>query len=183
MNWLDMVLSIILLVSTIAGLRKGFVRTVVGFASTFLAILLAVWFYEPAGAMFREYVSHPFVANAIGFAAVFVGTIAAGWALSFAMAKILKWAGLGWMDGLLGGVLGLARGGLVAAAIVLAISSFTRNPPPSSITQSNIAPYILEFSKLVSYMAPADMRTHFDQNYAKIKKVWDEMVKLVPAKS
>ncbi|MFN7920716.1 MAG: CvpA family protein [Bryobacteraceae bacterium] len=183
MNWLDIVLSIILLLSTIAGLRKGFVRTVVGFVSTFLGILLAVWFYEPAGAMFREYASHPFVANAIGFGAVLVGTILAGWLLSFAIARILKWAGLGWMDALLGGVLGLARGALVAAAIVLAISSFTRNPPPSSITQSNIAPYILEFSKLVSYVAPADLRTNFDQNYAKIRKVWDEMVKLVPART
>jgi membrane protein required for colicin V production len=183
MNWLDILLSVMLMLSVAAGFARGFVRTVVGLLSTIVAVLLSIWFYRAVGAMFADYVKHAFIADAIGFAMVFLGTLAAGSVLGYGASKILRWAGLGWMDRLAGGGLGFARGLLMATAIVLAIFAFSRNPPPAAVTQSYLAPYVIELSKVMSYMAPQELRTHFTDNYAKIKKVWGDMVKLVPART
>ncbi len=180
MNWLDLLLAIIICGSLAAGLHRGFVSTIVGLFSTLAAVLLSVWFYGSAGSVFLEYVSHRAIANFLGFGIVFGSIILAGALTSRLMARLLRWAGLGWLDRVLGGALGLARAWLVSAALVLGLCAFTRNPPPAAVTQSRIAPYVLEVSNAVSLMAPKELKDSFKISYDKVKNLWKQVLKEVP---
>lgn len=172
MNWLDVVLGGILASSTVAGLFKGFVRTAVGMATSILAILLSLWFYGSAAAVVREYTSSAAVANAIGFLAVFAAVLIAGALLARLLAMAFKWAGLGWLDRLLGGAFGLARGLLISTAVVMAAMAFSVNPPPKSVVESEIAPYVLEAARVAARLAPEELTAAVEKSYAKIREVW-----------
>lgn len=174
MNWLDFILGGTLIGSTIAGFAKGLARTIIGMITAFLAIVLACWFYDVAGALFVEYTSSKAVANFAGFAAVFLIVMLAGVLTGRILVMIFKWAGLGWLDGLLGGLFGLARGLLISTVIVMGIMAFTTRPPPKAVVDSSIAPYVLDAARIAANLAPAELTNAVNNAYAKIKEVWNK---------
>jgi len=179
-NWLDYLLLVIIGSSAISGLWRGFAQTMVGALAAVLAVLGAIWFYGSAGSLLADYVSHPTVANFLGFVIVFSIVMVIGAAVSRLLAKAFRWAGLGWLDRLLGGGVGVLRGALVATGLVLLLCAFTRNPPPQSVVNSRVAPYMIEVSNVVSYLAPRELKDGFQASYEKAKKIWREVLKTVP---
>ncbi|MCC6585735.1 MAG: CvpA family protein [Bryobacterales bacterium] len=180
MNWLDYILIIIVGASVISGFWRGFARTVVGILTTIAAVLIAIWFYGAAGSMVNDYVSHRTVANFLGFIAVFGLVMLAGALLGWLLARMFKWIGLGWLDRLLGAGAGLLRGALFATGIVLLLCAFTKSPPPQSVVESKFAPYVIEVSNVVSFIAPRELKDGFQASYEKVKKIWHDTLKLVP---
>ena len=153
MNWLDLLLAFILISSLLHGIARGFARAIIGLISALAALVLATWFYGAVGAFFAEFVSHRSIANFLGFLCVFFATVVAGALLGRILARIFRFAGLGWLDHILGATLGLVRGTLFCVGIVLILCAFSRNPPPQSVVSSGIAPYILGASRVFSSIA------------------------------
>jgi len=179
-NWLDIVLCLILLVSIYAGLVRGFTRTVIGIVTTILAIVLAIWFHGAAGALFSDWVSHKTVANFLGFCIVFGVTMLAGALVGHLIARTLKFVGLGWLDRLMGGALGFVRAALIAAVLIMILCAFTRTPPPQSVAQSRLAPYMMEVANVLSYLAPRELKEGFQSSYEKVKQVWRKVLQAAP---
>jgi membrane protein required for colicin V production len=175
-NWLDYLLAIILLSSAVSGFRRGFSRTIVGLITVVVAVLIASWTYSAAGGFLLEYVSYRGLANIFGFLFVFGGILIAGSLIGRILAKTLKAAGLGWLDGLMGSAVGLIRGVLVSMVIVMLLCAFTKTPPPPSVVGSSIAPYVIDASSLIAAIAPKDLQTGFDESYEKAKKYWKELL-------
>lgn len=176
MNWLDIVLVVILVCSVIAGFRKGFARVSVGLVATLIGLILGLWFYGAAGAFLLPYVSYRGLANFIGFCLIFVGVLLAGSLVGWLLAKLLKWAGLGWLDRLMGAVLGVLRALLIGIGLVLALLSFAFKPPPQSVVQSRLAPYVIDAARVLVVIAPRELRDAFQSGYDHVKKVWNEAV-------
>lgn len=177
MNWLDIVLAIILVASIASGFMKGFARTVVGFAACILGLLCGLWFHGTAGSFLIPYVSSRGIANCIGFFLVFIGTMILGGLLGRLLALLFKWAGLSWLDRLLGGAFGLVRGALVAAVIVMALLAFTPTPPPRAVVGSRIAPYVMDAARMMALAAPRELRDGVRRGYEKVKQVWSDTLK------
>lgn len=173
MNWLDIVLGAILTGSTIAGVVKGFARTVVGITAAVLAVILALWFYGTAGALFADYVSARSISNFLGFVTIFVLVLLTGALVGKLLALIFKWAGISWLDRTLGGCFGLVRGLLIATIVVMILMAFSVNPPPRSVAQSAVAPYVIEAARLFSKIAPHELTEGFARSYEKVRKVWE----------
>jgi membrane protein required for colicin V production len=176
-NWLDCVIGFILIASVAAGVRKGFARAAIGIVALLIAAFAGLWTYGLAGGWLREYVSHPSVADFAGFCIVFFAVTAAGVLAGHLLAKLFKWVGLGWLDRLMGAALGILRATLFAMVLILALCSFSRNPPPASVANSKLAPYIIDASSLMVAVAPRELRAGFEESYRKIKKMWQEMFK------
>src|SRR5438874_1651334 len=127
MNWLDILLLLLLLFSTVTSLRKGFSREIIGLIATFLAILCGIWFYGLAGSFLLPYVSSPSIAHLAGFLLVFIGVILLGSVTGVIVGRFIRTVGLSWVDRILGGAFGLVRGVLLSIAVIMAIMAFSPN--------------------------------------------------------
>lgn len=172
MNWLDIVLIVIIAWSVLAGLARGLARVVVGIGATILAIILAAWFYGSVGAIFQEYVSSRSVANIIGFLIIFIGVLVIGSLIGVMLAKLFKWVGLGWLDRLLGGAVGLLRGVVVAIVLIMVLMAFTPKPPPQSVVNSRLAPYVIDAASVLAGITPKELKDGFWESYEQVKKIW-----------
>lgn len=177
MNWLDVVLVLILGSSAVWGIAKGFARLVVGFLAAIVGFFCGLWFYGMAGAFLLPYVSHKGVANFIGFLLIFFGAVLLGALLGRLLSLLFKWAGLSWLDRLLGGAAGFLRGFVFAIALLLALLAFSPKPPPRSVVESRLAPYVIEAAHICAYMAPHEVREGVKQSYQKVKEAWSEAVR------
>ena len=179
-NWLDLALIALFIGSVIGGLMRGFSRTIVGFATSVVAVLASIWFYGAVAVFLRPYVAYPALANFAGFGIIFCVITITGAVISRILERAIKWAGLRWLDRLFGAGLGAIRASIIAAAIVLGLCAFARNPPPASVAQSRLAPYAIEVANLMKALAPKELRDGFDDSYEKAKKMWKDMLKKVP---
>jgi membrane protein required for colicin V production len=171
-NWLDYLLLAIVAISAAMGLHRGVIRMGFSLIATIAALEAGLWFYGAAAAPLQEYVSHRMVANLIGFLLVFLAAQAGGALLGYLLAKFFKAAGLSWLDRLLGGGLGLVRGAVVAAVLVMTIMAFSHKPPPKAIVDSHVAPYVVEASSAIVAMAPREVKDGFHQSYREAKRLW-----------
>jgi membrane protein required for colicin V production len=173
MNWLDIVLLVIVGASMVTSLKKGLSREIIGLVSVILAILLGVWFYGTAGALFEPHLSSRAAAQFAGFVVVFAGVLLLGAIVSWIVGKFLKVTGLSVFDHVLGAVFGLARGVLIGIALIMGIMAFsTSGRAPASVVESRMAPYIVDASRLIASLAPHELREGFRKTYAQVKSAW-----------
>jgi membrane protein required for colicin V production len=171
-NWLDYLLVLILAVSLIQGVARGFSREIIGLAAVVLGILLGIWFYGSAGALFLPYVASPAIAKFLGFLIIFAGMQILGALAGFAAQKFFKAAGLGWLDRLLGFCFGALKALLIATALVLVLTAFPVKPLPDSVSNSRFAPHFLSAAQMLTYLAPRDLRDGFVRTYEKLREFW-----------
>jgi len=175
MNWLDAVLILILVVSVLTSYRKGFSREVIGLAATIAGLLLGSWFYGSAGAFLRPYVSSPTVANFAGFFMVFFGVLILGAVLGFFIGKFLRVTGLSIFDHALGAGFGLVRGVLIAVALIMGIMAFSATGnAPDSVVHSRVAPYVAYAARVVSAIAPKELKDGFRHTYEEANSTWEK---------
>ncbi|MBV8819771.1 MAG: CvpA family protein, partial [Acidobacteriaceae bacterium] len=159
--------------SVVSGFSAGFARVSIGTAATFIGIFAGFWCYGLAGAYVQDYVSSRPVANLIGFVLVFGAVVIAGALLARLAAWIFKWIGLSWLDRMLGAGFGIVRGFLIAVAFVTVFIAFAPNPPPRSITDSKVLPYVMEASNVLSFATPHEIKDAFRETKEKVKRIWD----------
>ena len=180
MSWLDIILGVILICSLISGIRKGMIRMGIGLVAMVLAMVVAFWSYRSAGALFSDWTSSPTVANLIGFFVVFFGVIMVGSLLSMVLTRIFKWMGLTWLDRILGGAFGLARGAVVATVVLMVFTALAPGNPPPAVGESVVAPYLMGFAEVLSGLAPPELRSKFEAAYKKVKSdYWDPAQKAI----
>ena len=173
MNWLDIVLIAILAGSVLTSFRKGFSREVIGLVSVILALIVGSWFYGTAGSFLLPYLSSRSMAMFAGFMLIFFGVILLGTVVSVTVGKFLKVTGLSFFDHILGAVFGLARGLLIAVALVLGMMSFSPGEQaPAGVVNSRLAPYVVDVAHVVSSIAPFELKEGFRKTYAQVKSAW-----------
>jgi len=74
---------------------------------------------------------------------------------------IVQEAGLSFFDRILGGALGLVRGILMVAVILMSMAAFT--PASQSLEGSQLAPYFLVVGRAAIWLAPSELRARFYQ--------------------
>lgn len=176
MNWLDIALGFILLLSVFAGLRKGLSREIIGLGASLLGLVLAMWFYRSAGARLEQYVSSQWLASLGGFLLIFFGVLLLGALLSAVVGRLLKTVGLSPLDRLFGGLFGFARGLLFCFGTVTLLIAFLPSTKPGelprAVLQSRMAPYLIELSRVVAPLAPGDLKANFEKRYRQVKSTW-----------
>jgi membrane protein required for colicin V production len=172
-NWLDLILIVILALSTIQSFRKGFSREIIGLAASLAALILAMWFYAFAGSFVSPYVGSQRIANLVGFFLVVVGVLLVGVLVGIIVSRFIRTIGLSFFDRLLGATFGLIRGFLVATALLTAFIAFgphaETDTAPSAVVHSQLAPYVLEASRYFVAIAPMDLKQSFHKRYTRIE--------------
>lgn len=127
-NVLDLVFGVIIIVVAIMGAFKGFVRQVVGLLSIFAGVWCAFKFSSWAAMKVQQWCHAGERAMYIAcFIIIVVLVILLGWLLARFIEKILKITTLGWLNRLLGAILGAAKIILLLSVIVYAFNRINSN--------------------------------------------------------
>jgi membrane protein required for colicin V production len=153
MNWLDVVIIVVIVLLGLSGLRQGIIRTVFGIAGLIGGIVLAGRYYDglaavlsPAGATW---------ANIAAYAIILFATLIVAGVVGHFVAKIVHFAALGWLDRLVGCILGVFIGGLICAAILAIVLKYYPGAE-EVISQSGLARFLMEQFPLLLALLPAD---------------------------
>ncbi len=179
MNWLDIVLVLISVASLVSGFAKGFAKLAVGLVAAITGFLCALWFHGSVASFLLPYVSHRSIANFLGFIGIYLLFVIVGALAAKLLGMLFKWAGLSWLDRLLGGVFGLLRGLVLGVALVLALLAFSPKPPPQSVVHSRLAPSLIDTARVCAHLAPREVREAALDSYEKVKQAWDSLVEKV----
>lgn len=130
MQWVDIVLACVLVLSIIVGLVRGFVFEVLSLLGWFVAYFAAQWFAADLAPHIPVGKPGSGINHAAAFAALFIAALLA-WAVCSRLLRFLIHASpLSVPDRLLGAVFGLLRGlvVLLAAATVISITPLKKSP-------------------------------------------------------
>jgi uncharacterized membrane protein required for colicin V production len=174
LNWLDIVLTLIIIASAIAGLRAGFTRVVIGLLATIFGLVLGFWFYRMVGDQLHTWISRPAVANIVGFFLIFIGVALLGAIVAGLLSRVLRWVGLSWFNHLLGGAAGAVRGALVVAVLVNVLVAFAPNPVPNYLKNSRVLPYADGVASVLAELAPRQLKESFVERMDLLKQFWAE---------
>lgn len=172
MSWIDLVLALVIGSSVLAGLVAGFARAGVGFAAMIVGMFCGFWFYGIVAGYVIDYVSSRAIANLIGFFVILAGVLVVGAIIGRILAKFFKWVGLSWLDRLLGGAFGVVRGFVIAAAMATVLLAFSPSPPPPSVVDSKLLPYVIDVADVLAAMTPHEMKDQFYATKDKVKADW-----------
>jgi len=177
MNLLDVVLIVVVALSVIGGFREGFARGGIGFVASIVGIFAGFWYMRAAGAHLTRYITSPVMANFVGFFMVFGACVLLGALIGLLLATMFKWVGLSWLDRLVGGLFGFARGVVLAVALLTVYLACAPSPLPRAVTHSEFAPYLIDASDVMATMIPQQFRDTFHSTTARVRKAWEEHLK------
>ena len=177
MNWIDLTLGAVMLVSIVSGLRGGFARTAIGFAASLLGLALGLHYYHTVSMSLRHYISQNTAANLAGFLIVFCFVSIAGSVAAGMLAKLFRELHLAWLDALLGGAFGVVRGVLYAAVILWGMMAFFPVQPKLMLAQSRLAPWVMQAARRVADASPDEVKQSFHQSYRELNKLLPEKIK------
>ena len=120
MTWLDYTVITIALLSALLGWWRGLVYEVLSLLGWVAAILVTRLFAPSAVPYMPAVLGTEAVRIVAAYAALFIGTLIIGGIMAWSLSKLVKFVGLGWIDGLLGVLFGMVRGVLIVLALVLA---------------------------------------------------------------
>lgn len=151
MNAVDISIIVVSLIAAVSGLRQGLVKTVLTIAGLVVGVMMAGRYYErlaalisPSGADWVKILAYVIVVGVVSL----VGSLA-----GLVVSRIVGAFLLGWLDRLLGALLGLAIGGLFSAAILIVISMYIPGAR-GAIFQSKLAPIVMEKIPLLLVLLP-----------------------------
>jgi uncharacterized membrane protein required for colicin V production len=160
MNWFDVALAAMIVISVVSGIREGLSRSGFGFLAVILAFMAAAWLYP---------------SNLKGFVVVFVLLMCASAVGAYLLGRWFRIAGPKWLDGLLGAAFGLSNALLFSVFAVLAVMAFAPKVPRQYVVRSSSAPYMLKAARTAAEAVPDEMRYRVEQSY-------EELVQVLPPK-
>src|SRR5271170_1999917 len=157
----DWVIVAVIVVSVIQAAISGFFHEAFGIAGLVFGYLLAAWNYQRLAAKFAPHLKSEWLGEIAGFLIIFLGVLILAGIAGRITRHIVKEAGLSFFDRILGGALGLLRGALMVAIILMSLAAFT--PTSAWLEGSELAPYFLVVGRAAIWVAPSELRGRFYQ--------------------
>ncbi len=155
MNGLDIILAVILSVSTIYGLLKGFVRISIGVAGLSVSLALALRMATSGPSWFEGVFANEQLSWLAAFIAVLVGGLVATAAMAWLAWKVVKAAQIGWLDRCAGGLVGLGGSVLAIAGMLVALTTFA--PSTADLMRSStLLPWIVGAADVAASILPEE---------------------------
>jgi membrane protein required for colicin V production len=116
---LDVILLVVMLVSALLAMVRGFMREVLSIASWAAAALVTVWAYPKLKPIALQYVTNDIVASAAAIGVAFLGTLLVVSVITIKISDMILDSRIGALDRTLGFLFGLARGLVIVVVAFL----------------------------------------------------------------
>lgn len=161
MTLADWIICALVLVNIITAAIQGFFSEALTMAGLVVGYIVAAWKYRGLAEWFEKFLKNDWLAEILGFLIIFFAIV-----LLFGVAaRIARWvmkeSGLSGFDRFLGAILGLLKGGLMVAVILMGMTAF--EPTSRLLQNSQLAPYFLVLGRAAIWVAPAELRARFYQ--------------------
>src|SRR3989304_5097123 len=153
MNWLDIVILVVVVASTFAGLKNGLIKTVLSFAGLIIGVILAGLFYVTLAERLA-FIPQENIAEVVAFALILIAAMV----IAAVLAALLKWLTslvmLGWVNHLGGALVGFVLGAIFSAAL---LALWVKFPGASgTIKGSGLASLLLDRFPAVLGLLPSE---------------------------
>lgn len=157
----DWLICILVALNVVMAAVQGFFSEALTIAGLVIGYLVAAWKYRSLAEWFEQYLKNPWLAEILGFLIIFFAILVIFGVAARIARWVMKEAGLSGFDRFLGGLLGLVKGGLMVAIILMGMAAFT--PTSKMLQNSQLAPYFLVVGRAAIWLAPSELRTRFYQ--------------------
>lgn len=161
MNAADLAIVVIIALSVVIGVVRGFIVEVLSIAIWVGAVAMALVFGGLVGEWFAASIELPSLRAAIGHGLVFIAGIVAGAILMWVLRKAVQSTGLSGTDRLLGLVFGIARGVLLVTVLVV-LAGLTALPRDPWWQESRTIPVFQDIAQALAPHLPAALRQYLD---------------------
>lgn len=174
----DIVTLTIASAGMIMGLARGPVKEIVSFAVALTSLVCALLFYPRVAALAGNFFTYPEAAAFFGFMTCFVAPVVTAGVIMFIVSRLSKGEGVSLSHRLIGGVLGLLRGSLIAGVLILGLLAFPlRNHP---LDRSRVLPVALRLTAMARDAFPAQIAKNIEAETKRIEKGSKPVGKEVP---
>jgi membrane protein required for colicin V production len=156
MNWLDIVLIIFLIASVVGGIINGFIRSLFGLVGLIIGVVLAGRYYV-ALADHLGFIANTNTARIVAFIIIFAAVSLVAMLLGLIFNKIVSTIALGWLNRLLGGILGLFIGAIFIAALLIILVKFAHIS--GVVANSALATFLIDKLPIVLGLLPREFDT------------------------
>ena len=158
LNYIDIGIGILVLLSAIVGFVRGFVREAFSLATWIAAIAVAFLFFERLAEQLPFNISNDLARLGVSFVLLFLGILVLGSIINYLFNKAIHAIGLGGADRVLGGVFGVLRGALIVTLVVLLMGLGLTPFTESSLWKgSKLVPYFTDAAEWVKREIPPDV--------------------------
>ena len=152
MTAFDLVVVGIVGLSAIAAFLRGFVRVAASLAAWVIGCLVALRFSTALGSLLPDLGESSLTRYIVAFLLIMAGVLIIGALVGLVLSRLLRAAGLGFLDRFLGAILGLARGLVIVVFLVL-LAGVTSLPakdwwqnallsPPLTVAALSLRPWL-----------------------------------------
>ena len=151
MNWLDIIILVIIAISTVIGLKVGIIKAFFAVAGGIIGVFLAGRF---SGSLADRlpFISDHNVAGVVAFAVILIVVMI----IAAILAVVIKWATsavmLGWLNRLGGAILGVILGAIFCAAILTMWVNF--QGISNAVSDSFLARFLVDKFPIVLALLP-----------------------------
>lgn len=156
MSVLDLIVLLVLLLAVVRGLMRGMVDTLFSLAAWILAFVLGKWGAAMLAPLLPVAVETPSIRYFAAFAVIFLVVLIGVLLLGHMLAALVRTAGLGGADRVLGGALGLAKGVVILVGLTLA-AGLTSLPRTDFWKQASLSHSLQVMALFALPLIPADV--------------------------
>ena len=129
LNAFDYFLIIIIALSLLFGLIRGFLREIILLATWVAAFTFATLFSKNLALFFEQYIKTVYLAQVISYLSIFIGVLLIGWLINRIVQALVPQGGFIFSNHILGALFGLVRGLVIALFVIfiISISSYNRS--------------------------------------------------------
>lgn len=173
MNMFDIVIVVIVSFCLVRGLFRGFIREVSSIVAVIAGFYGAATYYPLVEPFFSRWIDNPGFRKMLVFFLLFCAVLVVINLLAAVIRYFLNIVFLGWVDRLCGLVFGGAKGVLICAVLLIAITTLLpRNS--AFISESLLAPQVATVSQAISVFVTGDMQHQLQLKIKGIKKNWEK---------
>ncbi len=160
MSWIDLVIIVIILISALISLVRGFIKESISLTSWVLAGFIAFRYFTPMAEILAPYIESITLRTGVAFSILFVCTLIIGAIVNFMASQLVTKTGLSGTDKSLGVVFGGARGVLIVTMVVL-LAGLTPMPGEPWWQDSAMIDYFVTLANWLKDILPQDIAGRF----------------------
>lgn len=157
----DWIICLVLFLNVITAAMQGFFSEALTMAGLVVGYIAAAWQYRTVAEWLERFLKNDWLAEILGFLIIFFAVVILFGIAARVARWVMKESGLSGLDRFLGGVLGLLKGGLMVAVILMGMTAF--QPASRFLANSQLAPYFLVVGRAAIWLAPSELRARFYQ--------------------